>query len=323
MLESGAMGRVRRSGWVLGLFVGAAGCGPVVPVDDGGTGTTGEDSMAGSVEGTSDSVPPDPSAPSTTGASTTTGDDGVEVTSDDGPATATDSAGFICFAHCQPDGGNQAFECDPWVQDCPPGEKCMPWANDGGSSWNATRCSPLSPDPDGVGEPCVVEGSGVSGVDTCDIHAMCWNVDADTNEGTCIALCQGTEAAPECAGCSQCFVANGGALPLCLPQCDPLAQDCGGFGGCYAFADSFVCLPSPGGGAFGDPCEFDSACPAGQGCQPAQDVPGCERSWGCCTPYCDTADPVACDVVPGLLCSPLGVEPTACVPGQIGVCVGA
>ena len=41
-----------------------------------------------------------------------------------------------------PDGGGATNECNQWVQDCPEGEKCMPWANDGGSAWNATRCRP-------------------------------------------------------------------------------------------------------------------------------------------------------------------------------------
>jgi hypothetical protein len=71
-------------------------------------------------------------------------------------------------------GGGQTYECDLWKQDCPPGEKCMPWANDGGGSWNATRCTPLAEDPRQPGEPCTVEGSGVSGRDDCDIRAMCW-----------------------------------------------------------------------------------------------------------------------------------------------------
>ncbi len=30
-------------------------------------------------------------------------------------------------------------ECSPWAQNCPPGEKCTWWANDGGNAWNATR----------------------------------------------------------------------------------------------------------------------------------------------------------------------------------------
>ena len=68
-----------------------------------------------------------------------------------------------------PDGGGVNIECDIWAQDCPDGEKCMPWANDGGNSWNATRCSPLDPNPGQPGDACTVEGCGVSGIDNCDI----------------------------------------------------------------------------------------------------------------------------------------------------------
>ena len=45
------------------------------------------------------------------------------------------------------DGGTGVFECDLWGQDCPDGEKCMPWASNGGT-WNATRCSPVVDSPD-------------------------------------------------------------------------------------------------------------------------------------------------------------------------------
>src|SRR5262245_15971404 len=48
------------------------------------------------------------------------------------------SSGGAMFVE-RPDGGG-SNECDVWAQDCPPGEKCMPWANDGGSSWNSLRC---------------------------------------------------------------------------------------------------------------------------------------------------------------------------------------
>jgi len=61
-----------------------------------------------------------------------------------------------------PDGGGVAVECDVWSQDCPSGEKCMPWVSDGGSSWNATRCTSLTNDPNQPGDPCTVEGNGPS-----------------------------------------------------------------------------------------------------------------------------------------------------------------
>jgi hypothetical protein len=218
-------------------------------------------------------------------------------------------------------------ECDLWTQDCPEGEKCMPWANDGGNSWNATRCSPLEPDAGGPGEPCTVEGSGVSGIDDCQLGAMCWNVDGETNMGECAAFCIGDEANPSCANeCEQCFISGSGVLILCLPQCDPIAQDCGEGSGCYPDFQSFSCGPDVSGeaGAVGEPCEFVNACDPGSACIDSDLVPGCEDPTGCCAPFCDVDGPPVCDaLLPGSSCLPWeGGQPAeACVgPGTIGVC---
>src|SRR5690606_38571371 len=74
---------------------------------------------------------------------------GTDPTTDPGTSTAADTAdtadgdstsmGFVG----DPDVGGGGGECDVFAQDCPKGEKCMPWANDGGGSWNATTCSPV------------------------------------------------------------------------------------------------------------------------------------------------------------------------------------
>jgi hypothetical protein len=79
----------------------------------------------------------------------------------------------------EPDGGSM-HECDTFVQDCPPGEKCTVWASDGGSSWNATKCVAVVDDPSGPSEPCHVELSAVSGLDDCERGAPCWDVDPKT-----------------------------------------------------------------------------------------------------------------------------------------------
>ena len=114
------------------------------------------------------------------------------------------------------------IECDLFAQDCPADEKCMPWSNNGGPAWNATRCSPLDPNPTQVGEPCLVAGSGVSGVDNCDIGLMCWNVD-EMSVGVCEDFCTGSEDNPICASPDDvCFVANSGAIALCFAVCDPM-----------------------------------------------------------------------------------------------------
>jgi hypothetical protein len=184
-------------------------------------------------------------------------------------------------------------ECSVFDQDCPPGEKCTWWANDGGPSWNATRCVAIDPEAVGPGDSCTVVNSGVSGIDSCDIGSMCWNVDPETNTGECVALCIGNENAPYCphvdAGCS---ISSSG-LGLCLPTCDPLAQDCNPGEGCYGILDMLVCVPDVSGdlGAVGDPCEYFNVCDPGLACVPAQGVPDCEGFSGCCSPWCDIAAP--------------------------------
>jgi hypothetical protein len=200
------------------------------------------------------------------------------------------------------DGGTGQIECDVWAQDCPEGEKCMPWANDGGNSWNATRCSPLDPNPAVVGDECQVEGTGVSGIDSCEVSSMCWNVDPETNLGTCVAFCDGSEANPICSDPNTtCNILNDGVLILCLPSCDPLLQDCNDGEACYPTGDAFSCIPDAGGeqGLFGEGCEFVNVCDPGLFCAVPDGVPDCQGSLGCCSSFCDLSDPDASAACPG------------------------
>ena len=116
--------------------------------------TTGVDSETDPTNASAESDPTDASA--------TMGDS----SSDDGGVS--DSAVFII----DPDGAGVNNECDIWAQDCMKGEKCMPWDNAGGNSWNATRCSPVDDNPGQPGDSCTVEGSGVSGIDDCALSSM-------------------------------------------------------------------------------------------------------------------------------------------------------
>jgi hypothetical protein len=236
----------------------------------------------------SDSQSTDPTADtSDTDPSDTDGD------TDSGP----DTVGFIQ----DPDGGGVSIECDLWGQDCPEGEKCMPWANDGGGAWNAARCSPLDPNPAQVGDECTVEGSGVSGIDNCDIASMCWDVDPETNLGTCVSFCMGSEANPICEDpATNCVIANEGTLILCLPNCDPLLQDCAEGNACYPIVDAFACAPDVSGetGVYGDVCEFINVCDPGLLCANPEFTPDCAGA-SCCTPFCDMANPNASAECPG------------------------
>jgi hypothetical protein len=287
----------------------------------GSTGDGGDDPDSDGPDGGS----PDGGGPDDGG--NTGADDGW--TTDDGDDTGDDGCAF--YGGCPGDVGND-YECDVWLQDCPEGEKCMPWANDGGSAWNALKCSYLDPDPKQPGEECTVEGSGVSGVDDCDISSMCWDVDPETNMGYCLSFCEGTPDAPTCsAPGTLCTIWNDGVLILCLVPCDPLLQDCAGDDLCVPTfeGDAFVCVldASHDEGQYGDPCEFVNNCDPGLACINADFVPDCLSSIGCCTEYCDltAVDPMAaCSATPdqGVECVPWFEEGQA-PPGyeHVGACL--
>jgi hypothetical protein len=210
----------------------------------------------------------------------------------------------------RPDGGGISVECDVWAQDCPVGQKCMPWANDGGNSWNATKCTEVADNPGQVGDECMVEGSGVSGIDTCDISSMCYYVDPETNVGICVGFCQGSQANPVCDPGFVCSIVNDGVLILCRPECDPLLQDCVEGAACLPAGgtDLFTCIIDASGemGAQGDACEYLNACDPGLFCANADAVPNCDVATGCCSEFCDLDDPD-----PNSFCSAAGTE---CVP---------
>lgn len=255
--------------------------------EGGGSGIPPVQTTSGAPTTVSTTVPGDP----TTGALPSTGEP-------DPTASASDTtAGFII----PPDNGGGGLECDTWTEDCPEGQKCMPFANDGGSAWNDLKCVPIVPDPDQFGEPCEAIGSGVSGEDTCDKHLMCWDVDKDTLEGTCIPMCTGS---PEAPGCEHpgttCVLTSEGVLTLCLPQCDPILQDCPGDDLCIpnpASLDSFLCVLDGSGeeGQALDPCEYANACDKGLYCVPPELADECDPMFaGCCLPFCDVTAPNSC-----------------------------
>ncbi len=255
-------------------------------------------------------------------------DPGGSETGTPGTGGGDSSGGQMTFGFIEnPDGGGVSFECDIFAQDCPPGEKCMPWANDGGTSWNATRCSPVMENPGQPGDECTVEGGGTSGVDSCDIGSMCWDVDGETNVGTCTAMCTGAEDAPICEDPdTNCSIANDGAIVLCLPACDPLLQDCDEGQACYPITGTFVCAPDASGemGIPGDPCEFINVCDTGLFCAAAAAVPGCTMSSGCCSEFCDLSDPTGaaqCSLGGGQDCVP-AFEEGMTPPGyeDVGLC---
>ncbi|MGB1016507.1 MAG: ribulose phosphate epimerase, partial [Nannocystaceae bacterium] len=238
----------------------------------------------------------------------------------DNPTTTTDTSETDDMFLVMPD-TMVANECSTYEEDCPDGQKCMPFANDGGSSWNALKCVDISGEG-GHGDPCTVEGSGVTGIDDCDQGAMCWDVDPETNEGICTAFCDGSAESPTCEpGMTACVIANEGTLNLCLPSCNPLIQDCEEGQACYPLNGVYTCAPvavPPEEGLEGAPCEFVNSCQAGLMCVDSSLYPnGCDGAGGCCAGFCDLSDPQC--TVPQTECIAINEDP---MPGQedYGVC---
>lgn len=236
----------------------------------------------------------------------------------DGDGGHDPGAAFIV----DPDGGGPAYTCDVWAQDCPGDEKCSYWSNDGGGAPNATKCVPLDPDPDDVGEACTIVGDGLSGIDSCGVAAICWNFDSETSLGTCIAFCGGSEANPACSDPATHCV--GRDFLFCLPTCCPLEQNCSAGQACYPIGHTFECVPDVSGeeGEYRDPCEFINVCDAGLFCANPESVPDCDGSTGCCTPFCDITAPDCQGLHPAMECIPWYEEGQA-PPGEehIGGCM--
>jgi hypothetical protein len=214
------------------------------------------------------------------------------------------------------DGGNAGNECDNYGQDCPEGQKCAPYANDGSNAWNATKCVMLEAMLGQPGDECTVEGNAVSGFDSCDEGVMCWDVDPNTLMGICVAMCGGTPEAPTCDPDHSCYVSNDGVLNLCLLRCDPLAQDCPGDDVCIQNPQGvgdFACVLDASGeeGQALDPCAYINACDAGLFCaNPANAVECDAEATGCCLPFCDLENPAPCPGA-GETCLPWFEEGTA------------
>lgn len=302
-------------------------CTSLVPTAGEADSSTNGDATSSSMDPVATTHRPDPTVDPTVAVTT----DGPEPGSTSTPiipdttggGDSTGETDETCnFLDCSAPDVPPPSECSTWDQDCPKGEKCNPWANDGGSSWNSLRCVPVDPDPDGVDDPCTVEGSPTSGLDSCEFGAMCWDVDPDTLVGTCVPLCIGDPSTPLCADPGRwCIATAESVLNLCLSECDPLdPMACPEGQGCYPSNGAFICAPDASGDAGGvfEPCRFINTCDPGFECAPSDVSIACEGPRGCCVPYCS-------------LQAPNCPAPTTCVPyfegmappahEDLGVCI--
>jgi len=302
-LTDSAVERIESSGYdgamvrvpllVVGLLMSPA-CGGPASTTTAGESTTSGTSQATSIDSeSSTSLATDP----VTGEPTTS-----EPPSTTATATTSDSETSTDPFLPEPDYPS-IFECDTFDDDCPPGQKCMPYNNDGGASWNATKCFDIM-GTGTHGDPCTVFESAVSGRDDCAARHMCWDVDPETLKGGCIAFCDGSSESPSCAPeMTSCVIPSEGVLNLCLPSCDLLIQDCPEGQGCYVINDSTSCAPvsvPPDQGLAGDNCEFVNSCQPGLMCLDGALWPECEMSSGCCAPVCDLSEPECLE--PGTEC---------------------
>lgn len=246
----------------------ATGCAPPLPSADGGTTTS--------------------MGPSTTGPSTT-GETGSETqTEGELDTSATITTTFV-LPDPQP---CLSSECDPFAQDCPEGEKCVPYASTG-ESWDANKCVPVQGD-EPAGAPCTYDGVA-DATDDCDESTHCWDVqDVDgVLTGVCTSFCSGTADDWICDEGSVCLIANEGSVALCIAACDPLMQDCGEGLGCSWNGQTFGCLVTTTGLAVGEVCAYANDCAAGRMCVAAAASPICAGE-ACCIDYCSVDDPQSC-----------------------------
>jgi hypothetical protein len=203
-----------------------------------------------------------------------------------------DPTGFV------PDPGDMesVTDCDPLMQDCPEGDKCVAYASAGGT-WDANKCVGVT-GSGSSGDECIYDGAAM-GSDNCDADNVCWNaLDVDgVLLGTCFPFCTGDINNPLCDDPDQtCRVVNDGVITICLPRCDPLLQDCDEGLGCYwsGTSGTFQCILTVGGIPSGEPCGFNNDCNPGNFCADAAALETCAGS-GCCATFCDLLeDPTTC-----------------------------
>ena len=183
-------------------------------------------------------------------------------------------------------------QCDPFQQDCPQGEKCVPYPSSG-FNWDATKCVPVLGEG-APGDACVLDGI-VEATDNCDASSFCWNLMGEEAPflGECKAFCLGTPDAPNCAEGTTCMITNEGSITLCLDACDPLLQDCDPSLQCIWFGGDFGCLTSNQDLPAGEPCNFLNDCEPGSLCAIAELSPMCGDD-SCCVALCDTEQPDTC-----------------------------
>lgn len=202
----------RRASFFL-LVLGACGR-PPSTAGDAET-TAGTSTGTGSTSGTSTTTATDGSGSTDTEA----GSDDTETTGD--PADCWEQDPGCQFIPC-PDVNVEPVACDPFVQDCPDGQRCTLVAED---DYDFTvACADLVPNAKQLGEPCTPADFVDQPVDDCGSGLVCrgnpwFSRDMDVPP-VCRPICTGSEDAPECPDGMFC---ENESVPACYAP-----EDCNG-----------------------------------------------------------------------------------------------
>jgi hypothetical protein len=196
--------------------------------------------------------------------------------------------------------------CDILLQDCPQGEKCVPYSSLGDGSLNAPKCVLI--DGDGApGEACI-SGGPIDATDDCDASSFCFGYDADTLQGGwCHPLCMGTPDNLACIDGWECHVPVP-HLEYCIESCNPLADTCGSDRLCTWTGTVFTCVSTGAEAVVGEACQMPNDCMSGSLCVNGGLLEDCATA--CCAEYCDLlAGNGPCQAIqPNYVCEPFFME---------------
>lgn len=211
-----------------------------------------------------------------------TADEAPTSTANHGTVTVTDTTTSSSTSMGGSDLGGPT-ECDAFANDCPRGQKCVPY---GEGAFDRTKCVGVTGDSL-PGEPCT---KSEDDTDDCVAGSLCWDLNAN-KQGVCSLMCAGVFAEPKCPPASQCAIPSDGIFGLCVPFCDPLLQNCSGGALCIPFNQGWNCAPdsSGDGGQVNDSCGFPNVCDKGLLCVNIADASSAcamVQEFGCCQPLC-------------------------------------
>ncbi|NVB38822.1 hypothetical protein G6O69_13355 [Pseudenhygromyxa sp. WMMC2535] len=220
----------------------------------------------------------------------------TESQSDDDSDSESEGGTFVPDEDTDP-----TMQCEPYIQDCPEGEKCV-WAvpENGSQRRDGAVCIPVTGDRQPFSTCSLPTGIGQEISDDCGAESFCLEVYGTADHGFCVPFAKDTADFTPCDDYpgTEYATENGSSFPdACLfYDCSPLlAESCPDEMRCVFYPASLyvtnICLNVPAEYELpvGAPCDF-GGCGEGKLCAPQEWLPACagER---CCTQWCDLDSP--------------------------------